>query len=96
MREWWWCLMDRGMRLLVVVFEGQSDEGVVAGLWRCLMDIVMCTDRMEEDDWFTVRWEELMNLRKQEVLGECSLSCAACTHTHTHTHACMYVCILFA
>ena len=29
MREWWWCLMDRGMRLLVVVFEGQSDEGVV-------------------------------------------------------------------
>ncbi|KAK7095159.1 E3 ubiquitin-protein ligase LRSAM1-like [Littorina saxatilis] len=25
-------------------------------------------ERMAEDDWFTVRWEELTNLRKQEVL----------------------------
>ena len=25
----------------MVVFDGQSDEGVVAGLWWCLMDRVM-------------------------------------------------------
>ncbi|KAL8569582.1 hypothetical protein ACOMHN_044720 [Nucella lapillus] len=25
-------------------------------------------ERMKEDDWFSVRWEELMNLRKHEVL----------------------------
>ncbi|XP_076454610.1 E3 ubiquitin-protein ligase LRSAM1-like isoform X2 [Babylonia areolata] len=25
-------------------------------------------ERMKENDWFSVRWEELMNLRKQEVL----------------------------
>ncbi|XP_012944566.1 E3 ubiquitin-protein ligase LRSAM1 [Aplysia californica] len=29
---------------------------------------MMEEERMKEDDWFTVRWEELQNLRKQEVL----------------------------
>ena len=35
-----------------------------------MSDEGLSVHRMQEDDWFCVRWEELMNLRKQEVLGE--------------------------
>ena len=53
-------------------------------------DVEMSAHRMQEDDWFSVRWEELMNLRKQEVLGEPPFPWLFSmlnmrTHTHTHT-----------
>ena len=38
---------------------------------RCFyLMIYSVIDRMKEDEWFVVRWEELENLRKKDVLSK--------------------------